>query len=52
MNIMLVTVFPEAGVQSTVEDLLKFAKAILNDQLITRASLDIMVENSGLKKQG
>ncbi len=43
---------PGGGVQSTVEDLLKFARAVLNDQLITKASLDLMIENSGLKKQG
>ena len=43
---------PGGGVQSTVEDLLKFAKAVLNDQLVSKASLEMMIENSGLKKQG
>lgn len=35
-------IYPAGGVQSTVEDLLLFGHAILNNQLITEQSLDIM----------
>lgn len=43
---------PGGGVQSTVQDLLKFGKAVLNHQLIKKESLDLLITNSGLKKQG
>lgn len=43
---------PGGGIQSTVQDLLKFGKAVLNHQLIKKESLDILITNSELKKQG
>jgi CubicO group peptidase (beta-lactamase class C family) len=43
---------PGGGFYSTAEDLLKFGQAILNNQLITEASLDMIWTDSGLKKEG
>lgn len=43
---------PGGGVQSTVEDLLKFGAAVLNNSLIKAETFDRMIKNSGLKKEG
>jgi len=43
---------PGGGVQSTVEDLLKFGKAILNNELVSDSSLQQMILDHGLKKEG
>jgi CubicO group peptidase (beta-lactamase class C family) len=37
-------IYPAGGVQSTAEDLLKFGHAILNNELISRESLEIMID--------
>ncbi|MFT5376008.1 MAG: serine beta-lactamase-like protein LACTB [Candidatus Latescibacterota bacterium] len=39
-------IYPAGGVQSTVQDLLKFGKAILENQLISRKTLEIMIDAS------
>jgi len=43
---------PAGGVISTAEDLLKFAKALLNGKLVSNASLNQTITSSGLKKEG
>ncbi|MFP2996713.1 serine hydrolase domain-containing protein [Spongiivirga sp. MCCC 1A20706] len=43
---------PAGGIVSTTEDLLKFAKALMNEQLISKQSLALMSKNYGLKKEG
>ena len=43
---------PGGGIQSTVEDILSFAKAIYNYELISEESLRLMITNSGMKKEG
>lgn len=43
---------PGGGVQSTLEDLLKFGQAVLNHRLIKAETLDMMIKNQGLKKEG
>ena len=40
-------IYPAGGVQSTAKDLLLFGKAILNNKLITRQSLEQMTDISG-----
>ena len=40
------------GIQSTVEDILKFANAVMNNTLISQESLNKMTTSSGLKKEG
>jgi serine beta-lactamase-like protein LACTB, mitochondrial len=43
---------PGGGLQSTVGDLLRFGEAILTDALISRASLEEMIRDTGLKTEG
>ena len=43
---------PGGGIQSTVEDMLKFGDAVLNGSLIKPETLKLMATNSGLKKEG
>ncbi len=43
---------PGGGFQTTVEDLLKFGMTLLNDELISRASLEMMMTDTGMKKEG
>jgi CubicO group peptidase (beta-lactamase class C family) len=43
---------PGGGVQSTVMDLLKFGDAVLKGILLKPETLALMVEDSGLKKEG
>lgn len=43
---------PGGGYYSTVEDLLKFAKAIINNTLISRETLNSMLLDNGLKDHG
>lgn len=43
---------PGGGVQSTVNDLLKFGNAVLNNTLISKESLKELTTSSGLKKEG
>ncbi|NQZ43035.1 MAG: beta-lactamase family protein [Flavobacteriaceae bacterium] len=43
---------PAGGVQSTVRDLLNFAKAVIDHTLVSKGSFELMVTNSGLKKEG
>lgn len=43
---------PGGGVQSTVVDLLKFAKAVLNHEFVSPESFELMITSSGLKKEG
>ena len=43
---------PGGGIQSTVSDLLKFAEAVLEDKLISEESRQLMMKNSGIKKEG
>lgn len=43
---------PAGGVYSTLEDMLKFGEALLNHQLLSKESFDLMTQNSGLKKDG
>lgn len=43
---------PGGGIQSTVLDLLKFAKAILTNQLVAAETLELMVADSGVKQKG
>ncbi len=43
---------PGGGLQSTIGDLLRFGQAICTDQLISQSSLDILIKNTGLKKEG
>ena len=40
------------GIQSTVRDILLFAKAIINNELISQESLDLLTLNSGMKTEG
>lgn len=44
--------YPGGGIQSTVHDLLKFGKAILNMDLIKRSTLETMIAPQKVKKQG
>ena len=37
-------IYPAGGVQSTTEDLLKFGKAILNNELVSRDTLEMMID--------
>lgn len=37
-------IYPAGGVQSTAEDLLKFGKAIINNELVSRDTLEIMID--------
>lgn len=39
-------IFPAGGVQSTAEDLLKFGEAILKNKLISRETLELMIDVS------
>lgn len=43
---------PGGGIQSTMEDLIKFGDAVLNHTLISKESLDKMTKDHGLKKEG
>jgi len=43
---------PGGGVLSTVEDLLNFGQAVLENKLISKESLDLMITDTGLKKEG
>ena len=43
---------PGGGFYSTVNDLLKFGAAILNNKLISAATFEMMIKDSGLKKRG
>lgn len=43
---------PAGGFHSTVEDILKFGMALVDGRLISKASLDIMAQDTGLKKEG
>ena len=43
---------PGGGIQSTATDLLKFGHAILNNQLIRQETLQMMIIDSGHKKNG
>lgn len=44
--------YPGGGIQSTVEDLLNFGHAILNNELISAETFEMMITDSGKKKQG
>lgn len=43
---------PGGGVYSCVTDMLKFGDAILDNSLIKQETMDLMVQDSGLKKEG
>ncbi|NER17678.1 serine hydrolase domain-containing protein [Spongiivirga citrea] len=43
---------PAGGVVSTVDDLLKFAKALIDHKLVSENSLEMMSKNYGLEKKG
>ena len=43
---------PGGGLHSTVEDILKFSEATFENKLIKAASLEMMIQDAGLKKQG
>ncbi len=43
---------PAGGIESTVEDLLKFSQALLEGTLINNKNFELTMENSGLKKEG
>ncbi len=43
---------PGGGVQSSVGDLLRFGKGLLNNELITAESLTFMLTDTGMKKEG
>jgi serine beta-lactamase-like protein LACTB, mitochondrial len=43
---------PGGGVYSNITDLLKFGMAILNHTLINESTFKMMIEDSGLKKEG
>ena len=43
---------PGGGLQSTIGDLLRFGRAVCNNQLISRASLEVLIQPSGLKEEG
>lgn len=43
---------PGGGIQSTVEDVLKFGNAVLNGSLIKKETLAQMIIDAGLKKEG
>ena len=43
---------PGGGIQSTVTDLLKFGNAVLDHTLIKESTLQMMIVDSGLKKEG
>ncbi|MFK7773142.1 MAG: serine hydrolase [Saprospiraceae bacterium] len=43
---------PGGGFYSTVNDLLKFGAAILDNKLISAATFEMMIKDSGLKKRG
>lgn len=43
---------PGGGLQSTIGDLLRFGQAIISNQLISRASLEILIKDTGLKTEG
>ena len=40
------------GIQSTVHDVLLFARAVNDNQLISAESFDLMIQDSGMKKKG
>lgn len=42
---------PGGGLYATVEDLLRFGEAVLNNKLISETSLQAMMQDSGLKKE-
>ncbi len=43
---------PGGGLYSTVDDLLKFGNAILNGSLLKKETLELMITDTGLKKEG
>ncbi len=43
---------PGGGFYSTVEDMLRFGNAVLNHTLIKESSLQMMMENPGVRKEG
>ena len=43
---------PGGGVFSTVEDLLKFGNAVLNNELISKETQQLMITDNGFKKEG
>ncbi len=43
---------PGGGFYSTVEDLLKFGKAILDNKLVTKKSFNLMIKDPGIKQGG
>jgi CubicO group peptidase (beta-lactamase class C family) len=40
-------VYPAGGVQSTTEDILKFGQSVLNDELLSRDTLEMMIDVRG-----
>lgn len=44
--------YPGGGIQSTAGDLLKFGRAILNNELIDSSSLDLMISSTDTLKEG
>jgi len=43
---------PGGGFYSTLDDMLKFGQAVLNNSLITKETLQLMLYDNGLKKEG
>jgi len=43
---------PGGGIQSTVEDLLKFGQAVINHKLLSAETFNLMITDSGKKKTG
>ena len=44
--------FPGGGLRSTVTDLLKFGMGVLNYSLVSKETHELMITNTGLKKEG
>ena len=44
--------YPGGGIQSTVEDLLHFGEAILNNKLVKKETLDMMITDPKIRKRG
>lgn len=44
--------YPGGGFHTTVEDLLNFGQAILTHQLVSAETFELMITDSGMKKQG
>jgi CubicO group peptidase (beta-lactamase class C family) len=43
---------PAGGYYSTIDDLLAFGNAIINNKLVKESTLTLMTQNNGLKKEG